>query len=136
MWRQFPMIVVSALGLLASGVGLTHAPATVIASVHSHASIAARAGAHQPVGGVGASSRAIATTPAALRPSPSSDTRVAPATLLRGKPSAPSALAVPTTGLRHYTPSGATGNAMRRHAPVNTILGGPASFDPRKLVRR
>jgi hypothetical protein len=63
---------------------------------------------------------------------------------------------VPTAGLLrqnqlamarlHFTPNapprpnavaGVSGNTVgRRHAPVNAVLGGPAAFDAKKLVRR
>jgi hypothetical protein len=63
-----------------------------------------------------------------------SATRAAPpASLLRAHPTAAARRALPV----RTNPTGVPfGSARARHAPANAALGGPATFDARKLVRR
>jgi hypothetical protein len=131
------VIAVSIVALLASGQIRAHATAGAPARTpaHSRAAIPARASGYHAIGGVTATPRA-ATTPATaaraalfIGPGP------------RPAPSLPrsqrmTAMPAATPMARSYPFGAASGTALRPHMPVNASLGGPATFDARKLVRR
>lgn len=132
-WR---FIAVTIVTLLASGQIRAHdtagAPARVPA--HSRAAIPARTGGYHAIGGVTAKPREL-TTPATAARAP----------LITGASPRPAAslqrsqrmTAIPATAMARPYPFGAASRtAMRSHVPGNTSLGGPATFDARKLVRR
>jgi len=120
--------LVVATGHAATRVGAAHVPARsresppLRAAHPGHAANPAgraRFGATAPVTPQASAISPRLPNPALLKQSRSVSAAPAVASIARPKPSA-----------------GAPANSMRRRTPFNATLGGPATFDARKLVRR
>jgi hypothetical protein len=132
---ECPFIAVTIVLLLASGQIRAHdtagAPARVPAP--SRAAIPARTGGYQAIGGVTAKPRAATTPATAAQAASITGASPRPATSLQSQ----RMTAIPATAMARPYPFGAASStAMRPHVPGNASLGGPATFDARKLLRR
>jgi hypothetical protein len=146
MKHKYRVIAVCLLGLLASGPthAQTNGAEAARAPAHSRTSQPARAGGQHAASDVTATARAATATPTAAHAAPTAGARAAPAALHASPPTAatvlkrsrPATTAAVASLARPRVQPGVTAIAVRRRAPINAALGGPATYDARKLVRR
>jgi hypothetical protein len=138
MRRESRLIALGVLALLASA--LVQAQPQRTAAVprtapHSRASHTAPRGPYRPAGAATAPLRAAAATALVTHAAALAAPRIATVAGPHRTPGI-AATAAFTPIARTNAVAGAYRTAVRRRAPVNAALGGPATFDARKLVRR
>jgi hypothetical protein len=135
MRHECRLIALSVLALLASGVLQAQAqrPAAPRTAAHGRVSHPSR-GLPHPAGTATAPLHSVAAT-AASTVTAHAAARITPVAGPHRSPGAAANSAV-TPIARTNAAAGAYRSSVRRRGPVNVALGGPATFDARKLVRR
>jgi len=138
MRHECHLVALGVLALLASALAQAQPERAAAArtATHRRASHPAPRGAHPAVKAATApqhpvAAPTLASHPAAIVAAPRVSTPAGPHRT-PGIAAAPAVTAIARTN----AVAGAYRSSVRRRAPVNAALGGPATFDARKLVRR